>query len=80
MTITISSSAERVTVPAVELSYNVLMQDIFSSNRVKTRAGKDAGADGEGDDQHADADIAIEESRPELKNPPLFKVILLNDD
>jgi len=28
----------------------------------------------------SDSGIALQESRPELKKPPLFKVILLNDD
>jgi ATP-dependent Clp protease adaptor protein ClpS len=27
-----------------------------------------------------DNDLAIQEARPELKRPPLYKVILLNDD
>jgi ATP-dependent Clp protease adaptor protein ClpS len=27
-----------------------------------------------------EGDIALEESKPELKQPPLFKVVLLNDD
>jgi len=27
-----------------------------------------------------DGDIAVQESKPELKKPPLYKVILLNDD
>jgi ATP-dependent Clp protease adaptor protein ClpS len=28
----------------------------------------------------ADGGLALQESKPELKKPPLFKVILLNDD
>ncbi len=28
----------------------------------------------------SDGSIALQESKPELKKPPLFKVILLNDD
>jgi ATP-dependent Clp protease adaptor protein ClpS len=31
-------------------------------------------------DQRGDGDLALQESKPELKKPPLFKVILLNDD
>jgi ATP-dependent Clp protease adaptor protein ClpS len=27
-----------------------------------------------------DDDVAVESSRPELKRPPLYKVVLLNDD
>ena len=40
------------------------------------------GADGDersGED-HLDGDIAVKESKPELKKPPLYKVILINDD
>jgi ATP-dependent Clp protease adaptor protein ClpS len=29
---------------------------------------------------HQDTGIAVQESRPRLKKPPLYKVILLNDD
>jgi ATP-dependent Clp protease adaptor protein ClpS len=36
--------------------------------------GDDAGA------SPPDGDIAVQESKPELKKPPLYKVILLNDD
>jgi len=43
-------------------------------------AGKDGGGDDEGGHQHPDGDIAVQESKPELKHPPLFKVVLLNDD
>jgi ATP-dependent Clp protease adaptor protein ClpS len=31
-------------------------------------------------DQHSDHDLATLESRPKLKKPPMYKVILLNDD
>ena len=27
-----------------------------------------------------DAGVAVQESRPELKKPPMFKVVILNDD
>ncbi len=56
------------------------MQELFSINSICVRAGKDAGGDDEGGDQHVDGDIAVQESKPELKTPPLFKVVLLNDD
>jgi len=37
--------------------------------------------DEEGDDERQDdGGLALEEAKPELKRPPLFKVILLNDD
>lgn len=38
-----------------------------------------AGKPGKGDDR-LDGDIAVQETRPALKKPPLYKVILLNDD
>jgi ATP-dependent Clp protease adaptor protein ClpS len=34
-----------------------------------------------GEEEHdADGGLALEESKPEVKRPPLFKVVLLNDD
>jgi ATP-dependent Clp protease adaptor protein ClpS len=30
--------------------------------------------------QHEDAGPSVEEARPKLKRPPMFKVLLLNDD
>ena len=32
------------------------------------------------DEEHADGSLALEVSKPELKRPPLFKVVLINDD
>ncbi|QFY89844.1 ATP-dependent Clp protease adapter ClpS [Magnetovirga frankeli] len=32
------------------------------------------------DDEQQQGDLAVEEARPEIKQPPLFKVLLLNDD
>ncbi|MEP5764722.1 MAG: ATP-dependent Clp protease adapter ClpS [Halieaceae bacterium] len=37
-------------------------------------------SDEEQGDQHLDGDLALQESKPSLKKPPLFKVVLLNDD
>ncbi|MCZ6802564.1 MAG: ATP-dependent Clp protease adapter ClpS [Proteobacteria bacterium] len=31
-------------------------------------------------DKHFDEDLAVEEAKPRLKRPPLYKVILMNDD
>ena len=31
-------------------------------------------------DGREDAGVAVQESRPELKQPPMFKVVILNDD
>lgn len=32
------------------------------------------------DDQQGDAGIIVQEARPKLKKPPLYKVLLINDD
>ena len=32
------------------------------------------------EDEGSEGGIALQESKPELKKPPLFKVVLLNDD
>lgn len=32
------------------------------------------------EDRNADGGLAIETARPKLKKPPLYKVVLLNDD
>lgn len=36
----------------------------------------------EGEDEHhySDGDLAVQESKPKLRRPPLYKVVLLNDD
>ena len=40
-----------------------------------------AGGDGEDDDREQDdGGVAVAKARPELKRPPLYKVILINDD
>ena len=31
-------------------------------------------------DQHGSFDLAVEESKPKLKEPPLYRVVLINDD
>jgi ATP-dependent Clp protease adaptor protein ClpS len=36
--------------------------------------------EGAGGEEHREGDLAIQEARPKLKKPPLFKVVLLNDD
>ena len=38
-------------------------------------ADKDSGAD-----EHLEGDLAVQDAKPKLKKPPLFKVVLLNDD
>ena len=32
------------------------------------------------EDQEGGGDLALQESKPQLKRPPLFKVVLINDD
>ena len=32
------------------------------------------------EEDHSDGSLALQESKPELKRPPLFKVVLINDD
>ncbi|MEH6587789.1 MAG: ATP-dependent Clp protease adapter ClpS [Halioglobus sp.] len=32
------------------------------------------------EEQESDGGVALQESKPKLKKPPLFKVVLLNDD
>jgi ATP-dependent Clp protease adaptor protein ClpS len=44
-------------------------------NTVKMMAADDH----QGDDR-LDGDLAVQDAKPKLKKPPLFKVILLNDD
>ncbi|MDX1517261.1 MAG: ATP-dependent Clp protease adapter ClpS [Woeseiaceae bacterium] len=31
-------------------------------------------------EHHRDPDLAVEEARPRLKQPPLYRVVLINDD
>jgi len=31
-------------------------------------------------DEYDDGDLAVQESQPKLKQPPMYKVVLLNDD
>jgi ATP-dependent Clp protease adaptor protein ClpS len=33
-----------------------------------------------GEDQGGDRGLAVEESKPQVKRPPMYKVLLLNDD
>lgn len=38
------------------------------------------GADDEGTDTDRDSGLAVAPAKPELKKPPMYKVLLLNDD
>ncbi len=31
-------------------------------------------------DEHGSQDLAVEEARPKIKQPPLYRVVLINDD
>ena len=46
------------------------MSDIQHSNTVRMSK----------EEEDSDSGIALQESKPELKRPPLFKVVLMNDD
>jgi ATP-dependent Clp protease adaptor protein ClpS len=43
--------------------------------KITMMADKDSGAD-----EHLEGDLALQDAKPKLKKPPLFKVVLLNDD
>lgn len=67
--------------PAIELPYNVACNVIRGSeiypvgdirHSVLVRMSKE--------DSDSDGGLALQESKPELKRPPLFKVVLMNDD
>lgn len=45
--------------------------------RLTLGMGSDNPHDAEGDD---DSGLAVQEAKPQLKPPPLYKVVLLNDD
>lgn len=69
------------TLPAIELPYNVDRNAIRGSeiypvgdirHSVLVRMSKE--------DSDSDGGLALQESKPELKRPPLFKVVLMNDD
>lgn len=36
--------------------------------------------DNEGNQFHSDSGLLLEEAKPKLKRPPLYKVVILNDD
>jgi ATP-dependent Clp protease adaptor protein ClpS len=46
------------------------------------RAGRDGGAPGDADGTHPDSGhgLVVEPEAPKLKRPPLYQVVLLNDD
>jgi ATP-dependent Clp protease adaptor protein ClpS len=56
------------------------MQEFLGIRVIQVRAGDKPGDDDGDGNRQPDGDIAVQESKPELKNPPLYKVILLNDD
>ena len=58
------------------------MKRFNTINNLRMTGGASAGDDEHPDDgdQRLDDDVVVQESKPELKNPPQYKVILLNDD
>ncbi|MBT8420957.1 MAG: ATP-dependent Clp protease adapter ClpS [Gammaproteobacteria bacterium] len=53
------------------------MSQRIQSHETGHHNGHDNGYD---NDHENDGDLAIEEAKPKLKQPPLYKVVLLNDD
>ncbi len=35
---------------------------------------------GNPDNEHSDGDLVVQEAKPKLKKPPMYKVVMLNDD
>jgi ATP-dependent Clp protease adaptor protein ClpS len=50
------------------------MVQLNVTNIVKMMSDKETG------DEHLDGDLALQDAKPALKKPPLYKVVLLNDD
>ena len=52
-----------------------------TSCSLRTRLARASSASGDGDpDRNQDGDLAVAPAKPKLKRPPLYKVVLLNDD
>lgn len=67
--------------PTCENSYNETMIHHSSNKFPVTEPDLQAGHwRMSKEDKDASGGLALEESKPELKRPPLFKVVLLNDD
>ncbi|MFA7553232.1 MAG: ATP-dependent Clp protease adapter ClpS [Spongiibacteraceae bacterium] len=49
-------------------------------NHLKLRLRLNSAGDEDAADFDGDSGVAVEESKPELKPPPRYKVVLLNDD
>ena len=64
--------------PAVEDSFKDSFKDPVESSEVKgSRADDEDGIQHIG---HRDIDTVVERAKPQLKAPPMYKVLLLNDD
>ena len=64
--------------PAVEGSFKDSFKDPVESSEVKgSRADDEDGIQHIG---HRDIDTVVERAKPQLKAPPMYKVLLLNDD
>lgn len=57
----------------MRIKQSVHLQLRFSQTIILSGAGDDH-------DTHHDSGVVIQESKPKLKPPPLYKVVLLNDD
>ena len=55
------------------------MYELYQTGKPPAMAGDDQGG-GRPDEGDMDGDIAVQEAKPKTKKPPLYKVILLNDD
>ena len=51
------------------------MADVHADNSIRMANDQDSGGD-----DHLEGDLVVQEAKPKLKKPPLYKVILLNDD
>lgn len=58
------------------------MQEGWSLKLQKFASAADCAANhkGDGHDEHGEGSLAIAEAKPALKQPPMYKVVMLNDD
>ena len=61
------------------VSYPEIVSNMVERNRVSSE-DQSRNWQMSAEDEHADGSLALQESKPELKRPPLFKVVLMNDD
>jgi hypothetical protein len=67
--------------PGLTVPHRSLLPVAAAGGRAALRCSGAWRAGGDGEERpDDDSGIALKEASPELKRPPLFKVILLNDD